>query len=304
MATKNRADLKAYFVKNAIPTEADYADLIDSQLNQAQDGVFRPAGEPLSIVASEAEGQSALRLYAEYPAEDPEWLMSLHPAEDATTAPSDRRRGLGIVDSDGKTRLFVDRETGRVGVGTIAPSALLHVAGEAHVGGLNVGEGSNVGYVRAIERAETAGRALTIGIEGNAPDDAIVLWQAGAARLTVSHGKVMVHQEDWRAPVLKNKWVNFGKGYNNAGFFKDSLGIVHLRGLVKGGAVNYQKPMFTLPAGYRPPSRELLGVSHTGGGGDAVLGRIDIFPNGDVAMYEGNNGWVSLDGVTFRSASS
>ena len=44
MATKDRNELKAYFVRNAIPTEGNYADLIDSQLNQAQDGVFKPDG--------------------------------------------------------------------------------------------------------------------------------------------------------------------------------------------------------------------------------------------------------------------
>ena len=45
MALKNRTDLKSYFVKNAIPTEGNFADLIDSQLNQTQDGVFKPDGD-------------------------------------------------------------------------------------------------------------------------------------------------------------------------------------------------------------------------------------------------------------------
>ena len=52
MAIKNRTDLKSFFVKNAIPTEGNFADLIDSQLNQAVDGVFKMEGEPLSIVAA------------------------------------------------------------------------------------------------------------------------------------------------------------------------------------------------------------------------------------------------------------
>ena len=52
MAIKNRTDLKSFFVKNAIPTEGNFADLIDSPLNQAQDGVFKLENEPLSVKIS------------------------------------------------------------------------------------------------------------------------------------------------------------------------------------------------------------------------------------------------------------
>ena len=34
MAEKNRDELKGYFLKNAIPTEGNFADLIDSMLNR------------------------------------------------------------------------------------------------------------------------------------------------------------------------------------------------------------------------------------------------------------------------------
>ncbi len=40
MAIKTRSQLKPYFVKNAIPTEGNFADLIDSALNQSEDGVI------------------------------------------------------------------------------------------------------------------------------------------------------------------------------------------------------------------------------------------------------------------------
>jgi hypothetical protein len=49
--TKSRPDLKAYFVKNSIPTESNFADLINGLLNQKDDGVVKLANTPLSIEA-------------------------------------------------------------------------------------------------------------------------------------------------------------------------------------------------------------------------------------------------------------
>ncbi|MCP4657442.1 MAG: hypothetical protein GY856_18710, partial [bacterium] len=49
---KDRTQLKAYFVKNAVPTESNFADLIDATLNQKDDGIVKPAGDPLSIEAA------------------------------------------------------------------------------------------------------------------------------------------------------------------------------------------------------------------------------------------------------------
>ena len=52
IAKKSRTDLKAYFVKNAIPTESNFADLIDAMVNQKEDGLAKTAGNPLSIEAT------------------------------------------------------------------------------------------------------------------------------------------------------------------------------------------------------------------------------------------------------------
>jgi hypothetical protein len=124
--TKNRKQLKSYFVKNAIPTEGNFADLVDSQLNQAEDGIFKIAGEPLSVVAAAGEQKRVLRLYASYPAANPDWLISLSPAQDPTN-PATVRAGFGITDGAGNTRLFIDPATGNLGVGTNDPKDKLHV---------------------------------------------------------------------------------------------------------------------------------------------------------------------------------
>jgi len=115
-----------------------------------------------------------------------------------------------------------------------------------------------------------------------------------SVKLEVQGGQTVLEQEAWHTPTFQNGWVNFGGPYNSAGYFKDSLGIVHLRGLVKSGS----DTIFTLPTGYRPPKRELQAVQTN----PNTIGRIDILADGQVLMYAGSNSWISLDGITFRAA--
>jgi hypothetical protein len=88
--------------------------------------------------------------------------------------------------------------------------------------------------------------------------------------------------------------VKYDDTYNPPGYFKDSFGIVHLRGLVRGGAGT----IFILPVGYRPAFRELQAVQTN----NNTIGRLDVLTDGQVFMQNGNNGWFSLDGATFRAA--
>ena len=48
---KNRSTLKDYFKKGAIPTESNFADLIDSMLNQEEDNISKLPNDPLKITA-------------------------------------------------------------------------------------------------------------------------------------------------------------------------------------------------------------------------------------------------------------
>ncbi|MBD2288039.1 hypothetical protein H6F92_04100 [Microcystis wesenbergii FACHB-1317] len=102
-------------------------------------------------------------------------------------------------------------------------------------------------------------------------------------------------EEAWIVPAFMNGWINFDTTHNPAGYFKDSLGIVHLRGLVKNGTNN--TTIFTLPVGYRPSNQELQAVQTNLN----TIGRVDILADGQVTVVSGSNGWVSLDGITFRA---
>lgn len=100
----------------------------------------------------------------------------------------------------------------------------------------------------------------------------------------------------WITPTFQNGWVNYGGLYATAGYRKDGQGIVHLKGLVKDGALG-ATPVFTLPVGYRPAETHLFGVASNTTGG---AGRVDVTSGGLVqALTPSVSSWVSLEGVIF-----
>lgn len=104
-------------------------------------------------------------------------------------------------------------------------------------------------------------------------------------------------QQAWQSLALQNSWANFGAPYANAAYMKDSLGFVHLKGLVKSGASG--STIFTLPAGYRPSETHYIpGLSN-----DAVSS-MTIAADGTVKAFGGSvSAWTTLSQITFRAES-
>lgn len=93
-------------------------------------------------------------------------------------------------------------------------------------------------------------------------------------------------------PTLLNSWVNYGSGYEPAGYYKNQDGQGFLIGHIKDGSIG--SPSFVLPAEYRPVTRMIfMCINDTGSS------RLDIFPNGDVVIITGSTGFVSLSGISF-----
>jgi len=104
-------------------------------------------------------------------------------------------------------------------------------------------------------------------------------------------------------------WANWGGGTNTAGFYKDSVGQVHLKGLVKAlfglelGTCDTPpyEYIFQLPTGYRPAATEINPALH-----NDTLARIDVLSTGWVAICQPadreQNDFFSLDGISFRAA--
>ncbi len=127
----NRTVIKSHFRTGDIPTQDNFYDLIDSVLNQDEDGITKKAGNPISL---QAEGdvtgvQNVLFLYRKLTDESPGWKISLNPRSDPQAAATNKP-GLNISDGpSGASRLFIRGSDGNVGLGTIEPAANLHIRG-------------------------------------------------------------------------------------------------------------------------------------------------------------------------------
>lgn len=109
----------------------------------------------------------------------------------------------------------------------------------------------------------------------------------------------------WTTPSLLNGWSAYGSPYETPGYYKDPLGIVHLKGLCNQPSSRLQT-IFTLPTGYRPLNTALFTVVSQDSfgqvriGGPVGTGPSDgqVLPTAPIAA---SAGWISLDGITFRA---
>jgi hypothetical protein len=148
---RNRSELRKYFETGDVPTQGEFGDLIDGMLNQKEDGIAKLPGSPLAI---QAEGDASsqkkvLQLYESFADANPTWVLGMRPRVDPLDAGT-QKQGLTFMDNTGASRLFIDRGTGNVGVGTITPVARLHVKGD-----LRVDEALNVGNLLTAEKGLT-----------------------------------------------------------------------------------------------------------------------------------------------------
>lgn len=130
----------------------------------------------------------------------------------------------------------------------------------------------------------------------------------GAAELADDEGWHYVGTEGepaWHSAQVCNAWSNSqeNEGWNyefaDASFYKDALGIVHLRGTVTGGTIDGNCAMFQLPDGYKPATENSVRfavATATGPGQLYVTGG-----TGYVTVLSGSNTSLSLDGVSFRA---
>jgi len=109
--------------------------------------------------------------------------------------------------------------------------------------------------------------------------------------------KADIAQKNWIAPTFLNSWVNVGGGYYTAGYYKDSIGIVHLRGLIKGGTTTAGTDLLQLPVGYRPAKHMFFpAVSNYAYCAIQVLAT-GIVELGTVASAT----WIDLSSISFRA---
>jgi len=102
----------------------------------------------------------------------------------------------------------------------------------------------------------------------------------------------------WTALTPQNSWTFFGAPYTTFQYVKANDGVVHLKGLLKGGTTGINVVIAKLPTGAAVcPNRQVLySVAN-----NAAYARIDIAANGNI-LYQGTiNGWLSLDNISFMA---
>lgn len=98
-------------------------------------------------------------------------------------------------------------------------------------------------------------------------------------------------------PAFENSWVNSSTTAGaKVAFYKDELGRVHLRRLVKDGTVAADSTgdIFTLPVGYRPLDTLFFAVNS-----NSAYGLATVHADGSVRARVGSSANFSLSGISF-----
>ncbi|MDQ0927673.1 hypothetical protein QFZ25_001733 [Bacillus atrophaeus] len=97
----------------------------------------------------------------------------------------------------------------------------------------------------------------------------------------------------WQTPPLSNGWTQYtvSDSEHPLQFSKDSLGVVTVRGAIKGGLLGPTVTAFTLPEGYRPPYPfyHLGTASSSGAGGTPQFFRSVFNSDGTVCIQSCSN---------------
>ena len=148
---------------------------------------------------------------------------------------------------------------------------------------------SNVNFLQLAIRRSTAGSTAVAWDIGD-----VYVNEADFYRAAIDN----IIQPAWVAvgttPGFNTGWGNYGGSWQGAEYYKDPMGIVHLRGLVKRSSGS-ATIIFTLPSGHRPASDITFPTSS-----NAAFANVDINTYGNVIIVGGSPTVdVSLNGITF-----
>lgn len=100
----------------------------------------------------------------------------------------------------------------------------------------------------------------------------------------------------WRDLSLKSGWQHH-PGYTNVQYSKSFDGVVYIRGSARGGKIDRETVITTLPIGFRPT--QVLYLSAINNSYSMVT--LAIFPNGDIVVKNDvDSNWLNFDNVSFK----
>ena len=131
MAQRSRVELQDLFKQGAKPTGDDFKDFIESTLNLRDDDIAQllEASNSINLESLLAKARGTLKITA---FETDEKLVDFYAGDTKTWSisqnPSGTNPGFNLSTEEG-SRLFIEKSTGRVGIGTIQPAVKLEVNG-------------------------------------------------------------------------------------------------------------------------------------------------------------------------------
>ncbi|MGB1241748.1 MAG: hypothetical protein ACPG49_04460, partial [Chitinophagales bacterium] len=106
----NRRTLKNFFKRGSLPTEVNFADLIDSTLNKVDDGISKNIEAGL-MISPTGTSSKLMSFYNNIKDKNPAWNIGLNEG---------RTDGLTISEGHNQPRLFI-QNGGNIGIGTVSP---------------------------------------------------------------------------------------------------------------------------------------------------------------------------------------
>lgn len=123
MSLQNRETLKAYFKKGQLPTEGNFHDLIDSQINKVDDGMTKTVEDGL-MLSPIGDSKKLISFYKSIEDKTPEWRVEI----------DDKDANLFFSNKFGDT-IGCFNEQGKFGVNNTEPTTEFEVNGYATVSG-------------------------------------------------------------------------------------------------------------------------------------------------------------------------
>lgn len=181
----------------------------------------------------------------------------------------------------------------------------LDVTGKATVGTLDTTTGMFGGRVRLTVAGTDA--YLQAGLSGSDTEATLritrMMTTGTPIKRIVAYADSMylsgeIENENRIAMNLINNFANYDKGYNQASYWKDKNGVVHLTGLINTGTNTTGTVIATLPVGYRPKLNEIFSA-FTGNASSSM--RLNVDSTGVISFNGTYTSFIGLAGISFKA---
>ncbi|MFD2563160.1 phage baseplate protein [Aquimarina rubra] len=287
---RNRTELKEFFNEGDIPTEKQFAELIDANINQMEDGIAKVPGNPLAIMAEgeNAGTQEVLQFYTDFKQDNPNWSVNMHPRVNPDN-PETATPGLNIKDAAGNSRMFIQSNKGNVGFGTLEPDSKLTIKGDNDTSLVSVIDTTQQ-RSKIFEVRQQEGNGL-ISVRNGKADESVHI---EVNKITFEDAKDAANIKSAKIASEEDTFRIYGKSSNPAGTNRAVEIVADQMNITGNVLMNNLSSNPTLQEGGEASDRTIASQR-------AVKTYVDTrLPKGLISMWSGNeipSGWALCDGT-------